>query len=111
MGLLMRAREEGSTLPRYFLHILTLDGRRIEDLEGFDLPDMEAARQEALAGAGEILAHAIRSGQDLKDEAILITDEQGRDLERIAFVDAVPRSLRERLRTREEPTPDKRPPS
>jgi hypothetical protein len=62
-------------VPRYFLPILVLDGSLIADREGFDLPDLDAARREALAGAGEILAHAIRQGGDLKDKAILITDE------------------------------------
>ncbi len=88
-------------MPRYFLPILLLDGTLIEDREGFDLPDLDAARREALAGAGEILAHAIRRGRDLLDEAILITDERGQELDRVAFVEAIPESLRRRLREKE----------
>jgi hypothetical protein len=86
--------KEGRSVPRYFLPILVLDGSLIADREDFDLPDLDAARREALGGAGEILAHAIRQGRDLKDEAILITGEQGQELDRVGFIDAIPASLR-----------------
>ncbi len=85
-------------MARYFLHIVKLDGSRIEDPEGSDLPDLAAARREALGGARDILASVIKAGRDLADEAILITDEEGREVDLVPFSDAVPQSLRERLR-------------
>ena len=89
---------EGSVLARYFLHIVTLDGSRIEDQEGYNLPDLAAARREALAGTREIIAHAIRSGRDFSDKAIVITDGHGQELERVDFIEAIPAGLRARLR-------------
>jgi Domain of unknown function (DUF6894) len=46
-------------MPHYYLHIR--DGTElVEDPDGTDLPDLEAARQEALEGAREMLAAWVR---------------------------------------------------
>ena len=60
------------------------------------LPDLEAAREEALEGARDLWASAIKSadGRDLLDCAILITDEHGHELTRVLFADALPPRLR-----------------
>jgi hypothetical protein len=40
-------------MPRFYFHIE--DGRRIEDKEGTVLPDVKAARVEAIASGGTML--------------------------------------------------------
>jgi len=45
---------EGATLmPRFYFHVD--DDRTVLDQEGTDLPDVEAARHEAITTAGEML--------------------------------------------------------
>jgi hypothetical protein len=46
-------------MPRFYFHVE--DDRRVLDQVGTDLPDIEAARQEAITAAGEMLRNG--SGQ------------------------------------------------
>jgi len=61
-------------LPRYFLHIGELD----TDPEGTELPDLEAARHEAMLAAREMLAEWILHGTDDIPTRIMVTDEGNR---------------------------------
>jgi hypothetical protein len=64
-------------LPRYFFDVRSRFGRD-EDLEGSELPSMDAALDEALAMAGRL--HDLWSGvppESQKDIAIEIVDEAG----------------------------------
>ena len=63
-------------MPRYFLHIRDGD-ELIPDEEGTELPDLDAAKAEAIAGARDILAEKLRSGERLDGEVIEIADEAG----------------------------------
>ena len=79
-------------MPVYFLHI-----RRGKDVvvdeEGVELPDLQAAREEALASVRDIVAEDVRTQRpvDLRDR-IEITDAQGRVLLNVAFSEAIPRN-------------------
>jgi hypothetical protein len=42
-------------MPRYFFH--TEDGETILDSQGMELPDLKAARAEAIRTCGEMLCH------------------------------------------------------
>jgi hypothetical protein len=67
-------------MPRYFFHIR--DGYDLdEDEEGIELPDVEAARAEALATVEE-LRDELRDAGDIELE---ITDESGRRLLTVPF--------------------------
>jgi Mg-chelatase subunit ChlD len=48
----------------------------------------------AIRSAREILADAIRSGENRIPEALLITDEEGRAIETIPFASVLPESLK-----------------
>jgi hypothetical protein len=63
-------------MPRYYLHIRD-EGRLVEDPDGSDLPDLEAARAEALEGARNILAAKVKAGKLIDDQRFEITDETG----------------------------------
>jgi hypothetical protein len=85
-------------MTRYFLHI-EAGSERIVDEEGSDLPDLAAAREEALATARQLWAAAMIEQRDLSQQSFLVTDEAGACLLRLPFLDALPFGLRQRLRT------------
>jgi hypothetical protein len=53
-------------MPLYFFHILELTGL-VCDREGFDLPDLDAARDEAVEGARQLISSAVLSGSPTRD--------------------------------------------
>jgi hypothetical protein len=78
-------------LPRFFLHIGELD----TDPEGTELPDLNAARLEAILGAREMLAEWILHAKDDIATRIIITDAQNKVLAVVQMRDLLPRALRE----------------
>jgi hypothetical protein len=80
-------------MQRYFFH-LAVDGMIVEDEDGSELPGIEAAQHEAEVAARELIANAIRAGNDNIPEAIVIADELGRALHRIDVKTVLPRKLR-----------------
>lgn len=63
-------------MPRYYFDII--DGHESgEDAEGLELPDLEAARDKALATLGEIARDELPDG-DNREFAITIRDEGGK---------------------------------
>lgn len=77
-----------SEMPRFYLHIS--DGHEfIEDEEGMELKDAEAAREEAIRGARDVMAEDIRSGELNLSSFIEVEDEEGRWLLTISFGEVV----------------------
>ena len=75
-------------MPHLFLHLH--HGReRVEDLEGADFDSLEAAREEAVAAAREIMSDRVRSGQSPNDSQFEIADESGKILLMFPFHDAI----------------------
>jgi hypothetical protein len=61
-------------MPRFFLHIR--DGTvLVEDEEGSDFPNVEAACREAVLAAREILASKLVAGEEVDGQTFEITDE------------------------------------
>ncbi len=84
-------------MPRYYLNIRQGE-RLLRDPEGIERPDLDAAQVEALDGIRDLLGAAIRQGQDdWLDDALVITDETGRELMTIPFIEALPPRLYEAL--------------
>lgn len=73
-------------MPRYFFHVRDED-RLIEDQDGSELPDLEAARTEAAAAAREILAEQIRTGKEMSGRSFEITDDTGKVLATVTLRD------------------------
>jgi hypothetical protein len=63
-------------MPLYYLNICKA-GETTKDLEGFELPSLDAALKEAEEGAREIAADAIRAGRTVGEMSIEIADEHG----------------------------------
>jgi hypothetical protein len=80
-------------MPRFYFH-LTAAGKLLKDEQGLDLPDFSAAHHEALLGAREIVAEAIKCGSQELPDAFLIADEAGRALETLLLAEVLPTSLR-----------------
>ena len=82
-------------MPRFYFH---RDGDHlIEDQEGSECPDLEAAREEAINGVREILAEAIAQGREPIGEAVLIVDDQSRECGSVRYVDVLPERLTREL--------------
>ena len=63
-------------MPRYFFHVR--EGAEVSrDWEGQELPNVEAARREAIAANREIMGEKILHGGSLDHRSIEIADETG----------------------------------
>jgi hypothetical protein len=75
-------------MPRYYLHMSDGNGF-IEDEEGVDLPDEEAARATALRCARDVMMGEVRSGTLDLTSFIEVEDEQRKLLFTLTFADAL----------------------
>ena len=80
-------------MARFYFH-LEDNGSLVEDPEGTDLPDLGAARQEAVLAARELLIWTIKMGKRQVPEAVVIADEAGQTLEVLPLASVLPDSLR-----------------
>ena len=67
-------------MPRYFFHVRDEDGDISRDEEGQDLPDLEAARTEAVSTNREMLGERLLHGGSLNHRQIEIADAGGKIL-------------------------------
>jgi hypothetical protein len=63
-------------MPTFYFHLAT-PGHLIVDEEGRNLSGLDAARQEAIASAREIIEDSAREGADVQGYAFNVTDEHG----------------------------------
>ena len=75
-------------MPLYYLHVCNGNGF-IEDEEGQDLPDLDAARAAALRGARDIMSEEIRRGELNPASFIEVENEDHQLLFTLQFSDAV----------------------
>lgn len=75
-------------MPRFHLHIHDGSGFS-RDEEGLDLADLEAARQQALAGIRSLAGEEVRGGLLNLDGRVEIADEAGAILASVRFADAI----------------------
>jgi hypothetical protein len=71
-------------MPRFFMHVREAE-RLVEDPDGSDLPDLDAACVAAVAAAREIAAERLRAGEPLDARRFGIHDEAGRLLATVPF--------------------------
>ena len=75
-------------MPRYFFHVR--DGADVSrDEEGQTLPNVEAARREALSTNREMLVERLLHGGSLNHRQIEIADETGHVVEVVSAADAL----------------------
>ena len=76
------------TMPNFFSHVRDGD-RLIEDPEGADLPDLDAARAEAATAARQLRGDALLRGGAMAGRAFEVADEAGRVLATVAIKDVL----------------------
>ena len=81
-------------MPRYYLHIRTADDVLLDE-EGIDLPDLNAARELALASARDLLGDGIKGGKAVVAESIVVADADGQELMSVPLKDAQPDQFRD----------------
>lgn len=75
-------------MQTFYFHVRDGDAL-IEDPDGSDLPDLEAARAEALLAAREAVAEALRAGRAVDGRRFEIADDAGRVLASVGFRDVL----------------------
>jgi len=75
-------------MPRYYLHICNGIGF-VEDENGHELPDEEAARAKAIEGARELIASEVRDGVMNLSSFIEVEDEDHAHLFTLSFAEAI----------------------
>lgn len=75
-------------MTRFFFHVRD-DKTYIKDAEGQELPDLDAARDEATVAARQLLSEALLQGNALIDRQFEIADAQGIVCAVIPFRDVV----------------------
>jgi hypothetical protein len=80
-------------MARFYFHLQEA-GKLHTDPEGTDLPDVNAARKEAILEARDLLSNAIRAGRAKVPEAFVIADEAGRKLDVVPLAAVLPEPLK-----------------
>lgn len=80
-------RQESTPMTRFFFHVFD-DVVALDD-EGMELPDAEAARREALAGARALAADQVRKGKLDLSHRIEVADEAGTPVLILTFEEAI----------------------
>jgi hypothetical protein len=70
----------------YFFHLRERGGRLHPDDYGVDLPDAEAAFEEALLGARGLMDDAALAGRDVSGQCFEVTDAYGRAAFTVPFL-------------------------
>ena len=76
-------------MGRFYFHLKAGGELVPEELSG-----LNEAKREALQGARELLAEAIKTGSPKVPEALVIADEAGRTLHELPLVDVLPEPLK-----------------
>jgi hypothetical protein len=74
-------------MPRFYFHLY--NDEIVRDEEGLDLPDMDAARDEAMRAARELIGEEAKRGQVTLSHRIEVEDEIGLPCFTIRYRDAV----------------------
>ena len=75
-------------MPIYHFDLVTPAGV-VADLEGSELPHLDAARLEAIEAARELMSAAVRLGKDISSQSFSIRSELGDVLLVVRFADAI----------------------
>ena len=75
-------------MPRFYLHICDGVGF-VEDTEGHELPNVDAARLKAIEGARDLIASEVRDGVMNLSSFIEVEDEDHTHLFTLSFGEAV----------------------
>ena len=80
-------------MPIFFIHSRR-GGEIVRDVEGQELPGLEAAQAAATATVRELLADEIKHAKGPTLEAMIIADENGKELMTVRAKDLLPERLK-----------------
>ena len=80
-------------MQHFFLDVLT-GSQVLEDPDGQDFLDLNAAITEAAASARDLVAYGITQNQDVSGRSFLIRDEDNQTVATLPFRNALPGRLR-----------------
>jgi hypothetical protein len=80
-------------MGRFYFHLRDGEDLILDD-EGTELPNVEAAKKEAVHSAREFLCEAIKTGKSNIPDAFVIADEAGQTLEELPFRALLPERLK-----------------
>jgi hypothetical protein len=76
-------------MPQFFFNVRT-GPYVVEDHEGSDLANLEAARREAILDARSAMSTAIKEGRDISRRVTIeVCDDKGRILMLVPYTDAI----------------------
>jgi histidinol phosphatase-like enzyme len=81
-------------MSKFFINFLESSGVVSSDDEGQDLPGLEEAKAAAMMSARELLADRVRHASRHPMVAVVITNQDGVELARIAAKDVLPEPLK-----------------
>src|SRR3954467_9776022 len=85
-------RKRGETMPHFYLDILNGD-KVLEDPDGQELADLDAAMTEAVASAQYLVAHGILRNEDVSGRSFIIRDENDKAVATVPFRSTLPGTL------------------
>src|SRR5215212_11138715 len=85
-------RKRGGTMPRFYLDILN-GSQVLEDPDGQELADLDAAMTEAVASAQYLFAHGILRNEDVSGRSFIIRDENDTAVASVPFRSTLPGTL------------------
>ena len=77
-------------MPRFYFHLRSGENFAT-DCDGAELPDLAAARQEALASAREIVADAVKGSKNETPNCFVIADADGHELLNVPLTEVLPK--------------------
>jgi hypothetical protein len=80
-------------MPKFFINFRS-SGLIARDPEGADLPSLDAAKEAATNSARELLADNLKAASKAGIDAVIVTDENGKELATILAKDILDEPLR-----------------
>ena len=80
-------------MSRYYLHYRDFKGEILEDDEGSEFSSLAHAVEQAMVSVNELVAHAIKGGEEPRFEAVVIADERGTQLAAVPLLAALPSTI------------------
>jgi uncharacterized protein DUF6894 len=75
------------------LHLRDFKGGVVEDEDGSELASLAIAKEHAMLAMHELVGEAIKRGDELEIEAIIVADEHGTHLAAVPLVAALPAAI------------------
>ena len=75
-------------MPRYYFHIVA-DEKTIMDREGIELANLDAVREEAVAGARQVMSDDVLNGRAANGRRFVITTEGGIVVAEVSFKETI----------------------